>query len=118
MSQTEIAQLDQKLNQMVQGGKGLEAFDTFYSEDVVMQENEGEARVGKATNRQYEENFFASIAEVHEFTMHSSVVGDAVSYSEWTFDITCKDGNRVKMNQVAKREWKDGKVVGERFFKG
>lgn len=116
MSQTQLAQLDQQLNQMVLGGQALEAFDTFYSDDVVMQENDGEARVGKASNRQYEENFFASIAEVHEFAMHSSAVGDDVSYSEWTFDVTFKDGNRVKMNQVAKREWKDGKVIGERFF--
>lgn len=116
MSQIDINQLDQKLNEMVLAGQALEAFDKFYADDVVMQENDGEARVGKAPNRDYEEQFFSSIAEVHEFALHSSAVGDGVSYSDWTFDITFKDGNRVKMNQVAKRDWQDGKVVGERFF--
>lgn len=116
MSQIDITKLDQKLNQMVLDGQALEAFDEFYADEVVMQENDGDVRVGKAPNREYEESFFASIAEVHEFALHASAVGDAVSYSDWTVDITFKDGNRVKMNQVAKREWKDGKVVGERFF--
>jgi len=116
MTQTDISKLDQELNAMVLSGKALEAFDAFYADDVVMQENDGEARVGKAPNREYEEGFFASIAEVHEFALHSSAVSDSVSFSDWTFDITFQDGKRVKMNQVAKREWKDGKVVGERFF--
>ena len=116
MTQLNISKLDQELNAMVLGGKALEAFDAFYADDVVMQENDGEARVGKGPNREYEEGFFSSIAEVHEFALHSSAVGDSVSFSDWTFDITFKDGNRVKMNQVSKREWKDGKVVGERFF--
>lgn len=116
MTQTDIHTLDQQLNEMVLAGQALEAFDKFYADDVVMQENDGEARVGKSPNREYEESFFASIAEVHEFSLHSTAVGEGVSYSDWTFDITFKDGNRRRMNQVAKRDWKDGKVVGERFF--
>ena len=118
MSHTAIIELEQQLNDMVLGGQALEAFDKFYADGVVMQENNGEPRIGKAPNRQYEENFFASIAEVHEFAMHSSAVSDSVSYSDWTFDLTFKDGSRVKMNQVSKREWKNGEVVSERFFYG
>lgn len=118
MTQTQLTQLDQQLNDMVLAGQGLEAFDKFYADGVVMQENDLAPRVGKAPNRKYEESFFASIAEVHEFSMHSSAVNDSVSYSDWTFDITFKDGNRVKMNQVSKREWKNGEVVFERFFYG
>ena len=38
------------------------------------------------------------------------------SYSEWTMDVTFKGGGRVQMSQCAARQWKDGKVVHERFY--
>ena len=46
-----------QLNQMVLEGKILDAFEKFYADDVVMQDNDYPARVGKDVNRQYEEGF-------------------------------------------------------------
>ena len=46
-----------QLNQMILEGKTLEAFEKFYAEDVVMQDNDYPARVGKDVNRQYEVSF-------------------------------------------------------------
>ena len=46
-----------QLNQMILEGKTLEAFEKFYADDVVMQDNDYPARVGKDVNRQYEESF-------------------------------------------------------------
>ena len=45
------------------------------------------------------------------------VEGDR-SFSEWIFDVTFKDGTRMRNEQVAARRWKDGKVVHERFYYG
>lgn len=39
------------------------------------------------------------------------------SYSEWDWDVTPNGVGRSRMNQVAARQWKDGKVVYERFYK-
>ncbi|MCH7874745.1 MAG: hypothetical protein IH965_05550 [Gemmatimonadetes bacterium] len=39
------------------------------------------------------------------------------SYSEWDWDVTPNGVGRIRMNQVAARQWKDGKVVYERFYK-
>ena len=36
-----------QLNQMILEGKTLDAFEKFYAEDVVMQDNDYPARVGK-----------------------------------------------------------------------
>ena len=44
-----------QLNQMILEGKILDAFDKFYAEDVVMQDNNYPVREGKALNRQYED---------------------------------------------------------------
>ena len=43
----DTASLDQDLNEMVLNGQALEAFEKYYSEDVVMQENSAEPVVGK-----------------------------------------------------------------------
>ncbi|MFZ9387921.1 MAG: hypothetical protein ACO25B_08570 [Chitinophagaceae bacterium] len=41
----------EQLNQMILEGKILEAFDKFYSDDVVMQDNNYPQREGKSANR-------------------------------------------------------------------
>ena len=39
------------LNNMILQGKALEAFDKYYHEGVIMQENDNPPRKGKAVNR-------------------------------------------------------------------
>ena len=51
------------LNNMILQGKALEAFDKYYHEGVIMQENDNPPREGKAVNRQHEEAFFGAITE-------------------------------------------------------
>lgn len=112
----DTAALDQQVNEMVLTGKALEAFEKFYAEDVVMQENSDEPRVGKAVNRKLEEDFFASVAEWHDGRVIASAVNGDTSFSEWFMDLTFKNGTRYKLAQVAVRKWKDGKIAHERFF--
>ncbi len=112
----DVAALDNELNQMVLNGQAMEAFERFYAEDVVMQENSAEPVVGKAANRQREIDFFSSLEEFHGAgVLGSAVTGDR-SYSEWWMDVTFKGGGRVKLEQVAARTWKDGQVIEERFY--
>lgn len=42
-------------------GKAMEAFEKYYGDDVVMQENEQPATVGKTANRDREVEFFSMI---------------------------------------------------------
>ena len=81
-----------------------------------MSENGGDVTRGKDANRQREEEFFGSIAEVHEISLGSSAAQRDVSFSEWVFDVTFADGQRKRLEQVAVRKWSDGKVVEERFY--
>jgi ketosteroid isomerase-like protein len=113
---SDLKQLEEELNREILSGRALDAFDRFYAEDLVMQENDEEPRVGKAVNRKFEEDFFSSIKEFHGATLGAVAVGDGVTFSEWTFDVTFQDGTRVANPQVTRRQWKDGKVVNERFY--
>ncbi len=111
-----IAELDSQLNQDILSGKALEAFEQYYADDVVMQENSEEPRKGKEVNRKFEQQFFENVEEFHGAKLLASAVSGDTSFSEWEFDITFKQGGRVKMSEVAVRKWKDGKVAFERFY--
>ena len=117
MMTQDIDSLDRALNDLIVQGRILEAFDRFYAEDVTMQENDQPPTVGKQANRVREEEFVASVGEVHEVALRASSVGeDGLTFGQWTLDITYKGGGRVRSEQVAVRRWRDGKVVHEQFF--
>jgi ketosteroid isomerase-like protein len=111
-----VEDLDKALNEAILSGKALEAFETYYADDVTMQENSEAPRTGKAANRKAEEEFFASLAEFHEGRLVSRAVNGDVTFGEWYMDVTFKNGFRMKMSQVAVRRWKDGKIAHERFY--
>lgn len=111
-----IAELNKTLDEKVLSGKALEAFDEYYADGVVMQENLDEPFVGKELNRKREIEFFDSIAEFHGAAVLGSAAGEDVSFSEWELDVTFKNGFRYKLNQVAVRRWENGKIVHERFY--
>jgi len=116
MSNTSVSELDQALNDAILTGKALEAFEQYYADDVVMQENSDEPRVGKDANRKAEIEFFSSLAEFHEGKLLSSAVNGDVTFGEWFMDVTFKNGFRLKLAQAAVRRWKDGKIASERFY--
>lgn len=103
--------------QKLQQGQLLDAFDQYYGEDVVMTEPRG-TRKGKAECRKYEEQFLDSIKEFHslEITNLASNEDKAVTFVESVMDVTFKDGQRAKMEQVAVQQWKDGNITHERFY--
>ena len=113
---TSVQELDKQLNDDVLSGKIMEAFEKYYADDTVMQENSEEPRVGKAANRKAEEEFMSSVETFHGAKVNASAVNGDVAFSEWELDITFKGGKRVKFNQVAVRQWKNGKIAHERFF--
>lgn len=106
------------LNQLILEGKALEGFDLYYDDEVVMQENENPATVGKDANRQREIDFFGSITEFRGAKPLDIVTGENISYVKWHYDYTHKEWGIRKYTQVSVQHWKDGKIVKEQFFYG
>lgn len=113
---TSVEALEKQLNEAILSGKALDAFEQLYAEDVVMQENSDTPFEGKAVNRQREIDFFSSVGELHDLKLLSYAVNGDVSLSEWLYDVTFKNGPRVKLAQTAVRRWKNGQVASERFY--
>ncbi|WP_157637720.1 nuclear transport factor 2 family protein [Flexithrix dorotheae] len=105
-----------ELNQMILEGNILEAFDKFYDESVKMQENDQPATEGKSACRKNEEAFVSSITEFRGAEVKNVIAGDNISVVEWHFDYDHKDWGTRKYDQVAVQNWKDGKIINERFF--
>jgi SnoaL-like domain len=106
------------LNQLILEGKALEGFDLYYDDEVVMQENESPATIGKEANRQREIDFFGSITEFRGAKPLDIAIGENISYVKWHYDYTHKDWGVRKYTQVSVQHWKDGKIVKEQFFYG
>lgn len=113
--------IQQQVQAVVDGilaGKLLETFDEYYADNVVMSDNRTDERVGKVTNRVHEQKFISNVQEFHGAKTGRILVDGDHAAVEWTFDLTFKGGNRVKMQQVAVQTWKDGKVIREDFYHG
>jgi len=106
------------LNNLILQGKALEAFERYYHDDVIMQENDNPAVVGKEANRKREEEFFNSITEFRGAKPLKVTVGKDVTMVEWHFDYTHKDWGERNYHQVSVQNWKDGKISKEKFYYG
>ena len=89
--------------EMIGTGQMSEAFEQFYHEDVEMVEATGDVRKGKAANREFGKQWNASIQETHGGgvnTITSNEADHSTMVESW-MDVTFKDGNRMKLEEVA-----------------
>jgi len=106
------------LNDLVLQGKALAAFEIYYDDDVIMQENQNAPTVGKQANRKREEEFFSAITEFRGARPLKVTVGEATTMVQWHYDYTHKDWGLRNYIQVSVQEWKNGKIIKEQFFYG
>jgi len=102
----------------VQQGKAMDAFENYYADEVVMILEDGTEVEGKDANRDRENEFFGSVESFNgmEVVAITANENDETTAVESWMDVTFKGGNRVKLEQVATQQWKDGKIVKERFY--
>lgn len=100
----------------VREGRIMDAMNEFYAQDVVMEEPAYGATVGLAANLAREQQFVDSVSEFRNFEAKKVGVGDNVSFYESVMDWVDVDGNVNHIEQTAVAEWRDGKIVNERFY--
>jgi hypothetical protein len=105
-----------ELNGLVVQGKAMEAFEKYYHEDVVMQENENPPTVGKKNNRVREKDFFLAVTEFRTAKAIKVAVGENVSMVEWYYDYTHNEWGVRSYAQISVQEWADGKIIKEKFY--
>ena len=105
------------LDQQILAGDILGAVEAYFHPDVQTREgNSDDVTRGKSAKKEQLQAFFEGIAAVNEIRRHSFAVGDGVTMSEFTFDLTRTDGTQILWNEVLRRRWQDGLVIDERYY--
>lgn len=115
MSQAQIESSLQELNNLVISGRLIDAFEKFYHNDVVMQENNSAPTVSKNANYERELEFLNNVTEFRQAEVKGIGVNGNLSYVIWQYDYTHKDWGVRNYSQVSIQEWKDGKIIKEVF---
>jgi ketosteroid isomerase-like protein len=110
-----VLELNSQLNAMIIEGRSVDAFQRFYAEDVVAQENDEPERVGRDAWMRARQDLEKNIKRFSAHVLANAAHGD-VSFSEWTFELEIEGMGAMKINQVSVRRWKEGRVIRERFY--
>jgi len=116
MTRNDLERLETALNERTAKGEMLDALAEFYCPDCTFEEGDGSRRENRAAQHDHLAGFFASLKGLNGATLHGQAVGDDITISEWTFDMTGGDGAPIVWNEVLVRRWSEGHVVSERFY--
>lgn len=109
-----------RLNELFKENKWMEAQEELFAEECESIEpanSPGMKTVrGKASIKQKGEDFNAMVEEMHGGWCSEPVVGGNYISFAMGMDVTMKGAGRMKMEEIALYEVKDGKVVKEQFF--
>ena len=106
------------LYQRMEKGQMMEVFEEYYHPNVEVHEASGEVRKGKDAQREALCKWASSIKEVHGSGLGAITANEdkGVTSAESWMDVSFQDGNRIKMEEVAVQQWKDGQIIHERFY--
>ncbi len=108
-----------KLNELIQKGKIMEAFEKYYGDDVVIQVNGNAPVNGKNANRKREIIFLQEIEKLNSAEIKSVTFGgidDNVSITEWAIKIENKKGIKKVIYRVNVQHWKNNKIISEKLY--
>jgi hypothetical protein len=109
----------EKLNLLIKEGKIMEAFETYYGEEVIIQVNGNHPIIGKGQNRRREMIFLQEIEKLNSAEIKSVTFGgidDNVSMTEWAINIENKSGEEKTIFRVNVQHWKDNKIINEKLY--
>lgn len=104
------------LVEYIKTGRILDAMTEFYAADTQMQENANPPTKGLAANIEREKQFLAQVKVWKGFAVKALAVEGDVAFMESTIDFVNQSDQPVHMEQVSVTQWKDGKIVYERFY--
>jgi ketosteroid isomerase-like protein len=101
---------------LAQQGRFLEAIERFYAEDATMQENQDPPRLGLRALLENERKVLAAAPDIHVERVASLMVDGDRAAINWVFAYTDFACRKVELDEIAYQEWRNGKIVRERFY--
>ncbi len=101
---------------MLAEGKFIEGMETYFAEDVEIQEVGQPSKRGRDHAIAVEKDILAGVSEFIQYTAHSKGAGGDTTFYEATMEFKTKDGQHVIQKQAVVTTWKDGKIINERYY--
>jgi len=111
-----IEQIAHEVVKLIREGKNKQAKDTFYADDIVSIEGNGDKLAGIEAIHQKSTDWAAQVSEVHSASVSDPLIAADHFALNIKMDISYKNGYRGVMDEIAVYEVKDGKIVFEQFF--
>jgi ketosteroid isomerase-like protein len=113
-----LAKHVEKFVELVASGRGTEAMERFYAEDVNVFENRELARAGRDACVAEEKRLLAAQPTPPRARALKVAVNEAdgVAFIEWIFRFTSPQGRPMRLEEVAVQTWENGRIVEERFY--
>ena len=111
-----ITELEKEVNDLCLAGKAQEIVQKFYADNASTVEPNGETTQGKDAISKRTEEWFAGVEDLKSDLL-SWAAGEDTSFSEWDYEVKFKGApGPAKFQEVIRRQWKDGKIVSERYY--
>ncbi|WP_136466063.1 SnoaL-like domain-containing protein [Flagellimonas onchidii] len=111
-----LAKTSEVINLLAEG-KFIEAMENYLADDVQLFEGNNPAKVGKEFCLAEEQKLLDTVTAFHGYQIISgpAVKGDTTFY-EAVMEFDTNDGTKHRFEQVVRTQWKDGKIVNERYY--
>jgi YHS domain-containing protein len=109
-----IAAALERRNVLIAHGWILEAFEKFYSDDVIVTWPDGVSVAGKRANRERLHQFAGGLKSFHGRVFSSSIdVEYGLSSSEWILTLDQQQSGRSTVHQLTEQKWDNSRIVEE-----
>lgn len=114
-TRSELIESVKQLTDLVAEFRFDEAFDRFYSTDIVSCENENPPILGLNSYREAGRKYLASISN-QKAELLSMIISDGISVTEWRYVFDHKEWGHWDKVQVSVQRWKAGRIIHERHY--
>lgn len=114
----QVSETLQEMLGILKEGRMTEGQETYFAEGVVTQEGDQLPIVGKqaAIERLNKFRETIGVAAFVGYAIGDVAVVGATSFYDALLSLKLKNGQTINLEQVVKTEWRDGKIVKERYY--
>ena len=109
-------QIAEEVVKLIREGKNKQAKDTFYADDIVSVEGNGDKLEGIDAIHKKSADWAAQVSEVHSASVSDPLIAADHFALNIKMDISYKNGYRAVMDEIAVYEVSNGKIAFEQFF--
>lgn len=116
MTEQQILSSVEEIVGLALSGKGEEAWEKFYHQDVEKTDLDGVSIKSKEKVLDANRALLGNITEVRTYAHGGSLVKGNRSFIVWDVDFDVTGLGTVKTTEVCIQDWQDGKIIKEQFF--